>query len=205
VDQLGSGYTTIAPVATITSPTNNQVVSGLVNIIGTGSTTKPVQNGKDNTFQSYTLEWGAGWNPTSWTQFGSSTQRVENGVLGTWDTTGKSGCYTIRLTAKDWANHVAAASVVVGVASSCPLLVSIDPQRADICPGDNVMFTGYASGGTGIYSYSWNFGDGTTGSGKTVDHIFYSSATVTLTVLDSGGRSGSGTATVHLIPPKYCG
>ncbi|MFB7620269.1 S8 family serine peptidase [Kitasatospora sp. NPDC056181] len=51
-----------------------------------------------------------------------------------------------------------------------------------------------------IASYSWNFGDGTTGSGAAVSHEFPSTASgtyrTTLTVTDAQGGSGSASATV---------
>src|SRR6266568_3746107 len=62
--------------------------------------------------------------------------------------------------------------------------------------GQTVSFTGSASGGTSPYSYSWSFGDGSTGSGSSVTHTYSSavthtytsggSYTVTLSVKDSG-------------------
>jgi PKD repeat protein len=67
--------------------------------------------------------------------------------------------------------------------------------------GAVVSFNGGASrAGTGgtIASYTWNFGDNTSGSGQTVQHTFtlpgmYS---VTLTVVDSQGKSGTVTKPV---------
>jgi PKD repeat protein len=55
-------------------------------------------------------------------------------------------------------------------------------------------------GGT-ITSYSWNFGDGQTGSGRTVTHTFATAGTFTvlLTVKDNDGKMGSTTKTVTVI------
>jgi chitinase len=55
------------------------------------------------------------------------------------------------------------------------------------------------SGATSITSYAWLFGDGTTGSGKTVTHTFSGSATsfnVTLTVTNDRGLINSTSQTV---------
>src|SRR3989449_6015168 len=53
--------------------------------------------------------------------------------------------------------------------------------------GQQVTFTASASGGTTPYSFSWSFGDGSTGSGRSVTHTYSSagSFTVILIVKDS--------------------
>src|SRR6266704_3587138 len=53
--------------------------------------------------------------------------------------------------------------------------------------GQTVSFTGSASGGTSPYSYSWSFGDGSTGIGSSAKHTYSSAGTLTviLTVKDS--------------------
>ncbi len=61
-----------------------------------------------------------------------------------------------------------------------------------------VAFTATGSGGTPPYTYAWDFGDQTTGSGQTVSHTYAQAGTfhVTLTLTDSA----SGTATdSHLV------
>ena len=63
--------------------------------------------------------------------------------------------------------------------------------------GDQIQFTGQASGGTAPYNYSWTFGDGTGGYGSPVTHVYKAAGTVNplLTVTDQNGStapSGSG-------------
>jgi membrane carboxypeptidase/penicillin-binding protein len=77
------------PDVQITSPAMLSQVRGQVDI--TGSAT-----GED--FAFYRLQVGSGLNPRTWLQIGEDvTQPVKNGELGTWDTTGLDGLYTIQL------------------------------------------------------------------------------------------------------------
>src|SRR5436853_7103766 len=59
-----------------------------------------------------------------------------------------------------------------------------------------MRFAATASGGTSPYSYSWNFGDGATGTGQEVFHTYTSPGTFTvaLTINDSGSPQQTATA-----------
>ena len=56
-----------------------------------------------------------------------------------------------------------------------------------------IAFTGLTSGGTAPYTYSWDFGDGTTDTGSSTSHVYSSSGSyaVGLQVSDSGGLTTS--------------
>lgn len=66
--------------------------------------------------------------------------------------------------------------------------------------GESTDFSGSKSSDSDGYivSYSWNFGDGTTGSGKAVSHKYTSTGTYTvkLTVTDNSGLKGTDTITI---------
>ncbi|MCP4681711.1 MAG: PKD domain-containing protein [Desulfobacterales bacterium] len=85
-------------------------------------------------------------------------------------------------------------------------IVSISASATSGPPPLTVSFTGNATDRDGtITDYKWDFGDGTTGSGQTVSHIFTSPDTflVTLTVTDNDGDTSSATitiSTVNLLP-----
>ena len=64
--------------------------------------------------------------------------------------------------------------------------------------GEEIDFTGSASGGTEPYDWSWDFGDGETSGLQNPDHIYTAAGTytVTLTVEDDNGDTATDTATV---------
>ncbi len=80
------------PTTTISLPEANRTLSGKVVITGTAW---------DAAFDHYTLEYGAGATPTSWTTLGHPAGSVLNGTLATWWPGSLSGVYTLRLTASD--------------------------------------------------------------------------------------------------------
>ena len=54
-----------------------------------------------------------------------------------------------------------------------------------------------------LSSYSWNFGDGSTGSGESVGHTYANPGnyTATLTVSDDGGATATANQTITVAPP----
>ena len=80
-------------VAQLTSPTTTVSDACSVGIRGTAA---------GGGFTNWRLEHGSGTNPTTWTQFASSTTQVTDGQLANWNTTGLAdGAYTIRLIAQN--------------------------------------------------------------------------------------------------------
>ena len=74
--------------AKITLPMHFQFTGGTVDITG-------IADGDE--FTDYVLEYGAGHTPDVWTEIMTSTTPVTDGVLGSWNTTGITGVYTVRL------------------------------------------------------------------------------------------------------------
>ena len=119
----------------------------------------------------------------SWS-FGDATSGAGKTTSHTYAT---SSTYTVTLTVTD-ANGTSTKSQSVTVSNA-----TLPPVAAFsyTCSGLSCSFN--ASSSTGATSYSWNFGDGTTGSGVTTSHSFVSrrSYTVTLTATGAGGSSST--------------
>ena len=93
---------TTSPIAAVATPEVNRPVAGDVSVTGTAADA--------SSFLDYTLDYGAGSAPTSWTTITTSTTQVPtSGPLGTWSTgTLAAGPYTLRLTVRDVAGNSSA-------------------------------------------------------------------------------------------------
>ncbi len=133
-----------------------------------------------------------------------------DGATGSGRTTQKryssAGTYTVRLTVTDdqGATDTTTRSLTVASPNQPPTArFTFSPTNPD--PGQSVSFDASTSSdpdGT-IASYSWNFGDGTNGSGRTTSHAYSAEGnyTVRLTVTDDQGATDSTTHTVQVGTP----
>ncbi len=169
-------------------------------------------------------------NPTNTTTMVSMTATITGGIgpftylwnygdgtpagSGTWThhnyTT--AGTYAVKFTVTDAAAHSATKGFneVVnpaqgGCGSSCTLAISMTFSPASPVAGLQVAFRAGASGGSGQYtSYAWAFGDGakTTTTGPSTAHTYTTQGAyqATVTVTDSAGNTGQGSATVNVLP-----
>ncbi|HYY91037.1 MAG TPA: PKD domain-containing protein [Candidatus Dormibacteraeota bacterium] len=117
-----------------------------------------------------------------------------------------AGTYTVTLTTTDSGTpqQTATSQKTITVISTTPSLTSsftYSPSNPSVL--QSVQFTGSATGGTAPYSYSWNFGDGNTGTGSTASNSYLlpGTYTVVLTVTDATGvtTTASQTITVSLL------
>jgi PKD repeat protein len=117
-----------------------------------------------------------------------------------------AGNYSVTLTLEDPFGRTASTTqqVTVGIGDNPTAVFVISPT--DPVPGQTVHFNAEGSTpspGRRISSYTWDFGDGSTGSGARVSHTYpvVGTYTVTLTVTDSGGRRGTVSSTVPVQLP----
>jgi chitodextrinase len=116
------------------------------------------------------------------------------------------GTYVVSLTVTDGFGRSATTSSSISVGAGVNPTASFVFSPTDPLPGTRVFFNATASRaapGRSIVSYSWDFGDGTSGSGVQASHLYpaLGSFTVTLVVTDDAGRTSSVSQTVPVAFP----
>jgi PKD repeat protein len=109
-----------------------------------------------------------------------------------------AGTYAVALMVTDNAGATGTHSTSVAVVNARPIA-----SFTSACSGTACSFDASPSSdsdGT-ITGYSWNFGDGTTGSGRTVNHLYATTGTyiVELTVTDSAAATSTQSKSVAVI------
>jgi len=173
------------PTASFTFSPTNPLVNQWITFDGRAS------SDPDGTITSWAWDFGDGATGT-----GSQIQKRYS----------SGGTYTVALTVTDnrGATATTTRTVVVGTPNQPPTAsFTFSPTNPD--PGQNVTFNAAAStdaDGT-ITAYSWNFGDGTTGTGMNITKAYTSAGSyvVTLTVTDNLGATGTTTRTIQVGPP----
>jgi PKD repeat protein len=116
------------------------------------------------------------------------------------------GSFIVRLTLVDAAGRTISLSRSITVGQSAAPTAEFAFSPANPAPNDDVRFNAGASNpspGRTIVSYSWDFGDGGTGSGVQATHRFTQPRTynVTLTVTDDLGRTSVITKAIDVAVP----
>jgi hypothetical protein len=94
--------------------------------VGGNITIKGSAGGED--FSYYRLQVGQGLNPEKWLQIGEDVNTpVNNGILGTWDTTGLEGLYIIQLQVVRVDRRIDQAVLQLTVDNSKPVVKILSP------------------------------------------------------------------------------
>jgi len=113
------------------------------------------------------------------------------------------GAYTVVLTVEDGGGltHTAARSITVQESAGGPVEAAFTVAPNPAAVGQTVTFDASASTGP-IAAYNWEFGDGATAAGKTVQHTYAASGqyVARLTVRDPYGTTDVAEETVWIAP-----
>ncbi len=193
VTQPAVAIATVAPVAVISvTPNASQYATNqTLTFDGSGSCGGGLVGGvcgNTSAITSYLWNFGDGSTPLSGTTISHSYTTA--------------GTYQVTLTVTNDKKTQSIATQTVTVASVSAPTASFTASPTPVTKNvTNVNFNATAStaaSGHTLTSYAWNFGDGTTASGVTAQHVFTAAGTytVTLTVTDDVGQTKSTTATV---------
>ena len=182
--QVDTANVALPPVAVIQATPDSGIVSLLVSFDGSGSFDP------NNNISSYFWEFGDG--------------NVDS-VISPVHTYTQVGTYTAKLTVIDTDSLIGIDSVVIQVDSAPPPQPPVAVIAANPTSGFASLVVDFDASGSSdpdgvINSYSWNFGDGNSGSGQTIQHTFNSVGTfeVILTVLDNDSLSATDTISIQV-------
>ena len=200
-DSDGDGFTNLTEIIARTFPGNpndfpvatNQPPTADPNGPYNGTLGSPVlfngsgSSDSDGTIASYSWDFGDG---------ASGTGVSPSHIYGT------DGTFTVSLTVtdNDGATDTASTTATIALGNQAPTADPNGPYNGTV--GSPVLFNGSGSNdpdGT-IISYSWDFGDGSSGTGVNPTHTYNAAGTynVTLTVMDDAGATDSGGTTATI-------
>jgi PKD repeat protein len=162
---------------------------------------KTIDEGKELDFSgdgSYSL--AASQLTYIWDFGDDSDQETGESVKHTYNADGQ---YTVTLTVKDTYGGSDSTDITVTVNDLTPTVSIQGPSAGEI--KTELTFTATANSPVDtITKYSWDFGDGSTGTGDTVRHIWATDDdyTVKVTITDSDGSTAEATLSVQITKPE---
>ncbi len=156
----------------------------IIDFDGTGST---------DDYGIYTYEWDFDYDGT-FDPSGDTADTATHIYTG-------AGIYTVALRVTDHALQSTIDTATVTLTNGDPPVAEAGPDQITEGYWPVVFNGGNSTDDVGVYKYEWDFGDGTTDTGKTPTHIYWNTGdyTVTLTVYDQTLQSDSDTMVVHVI------
>ncbi|CAG0931221.1 Collagenase ColH [Thermoflexales bacterium] len=187
---------TYTATVTATNSVNQQVATTVVTVIDqpisglTATNDSPTQLGSATNF---TATLSGGTNVTYQWNFGDES--LGSGANAS-HTYGAVGPYVATITATNGVSVVVATTNVTIV--DVPITGLTAANSSPTILGDLTAFTATISGGTNVV-YTWNFGDGNSGSGATAAHGYAAVGTYTATVTATNGSNIQVASTVAVI------
>jgi PKD repeat protein len=139
---------------------------------------------------------------TYYWNFGDGTNSSEPNPAHTYTTT---GTFNVNLTVTDIAGYSNTKSISINVINKPPVASFTANTSSNLIPATYSFDATASTDPDGpIASYSWNFGDNTTGTGVTTSHTYEAAGTfpITLTVKDSGGLASTKSLSVTVVDPN---
>ena len=194
-------YTVTVTVADANAKTATAIASILVNPLTLAVTISGPTTGTVGSAVTFTATGSGGTTPYTfaWTSTPSSPASATGASFST--TYSTIGTFIVSVTITDANANTSIASqnvTIVALPISANFTVSTSPTI-----GVQVTFVAFASGGTGGYTYGWNFGDNTNATGNPASHAYTTvgSLTVTLIVTDSSMTQTTITQIITVSPP----
>ncbi len=116
---------TTPPDLAIAHPTTSSPLTQIVEVLGSVH---------DPHLQSWTLEYGVGSDPATWARIDSGDRDQADEVLGSWNTFGLGGGYTLRLSAVDTLGNAAEVRVPLTISTSLELLQYLEALPRPFSP-----------------------------------------------------------------------
>lgn len=151
----------------ISSPKMYSFLNGEVSVFGTAA---------GDGFRFYQLLVGQGLNPQTWLQVGEDDRSpVTENLLGTWDTTGLEGLYTIRLLVARQDQTLETATIQVTIDNEAPQVripYPLSNQEIRLSPGDEITFQAEVSDIIGVVRVDWLVDGVKIGESTGIPYIF---------------------------------
>ena len=116
------------------------------------------------------------------------------------------GDYTATLTVRDNDGATSTTSMAFGIQNIAPTvsISSVAGPSTPILTGDTVSCAGSATdpGANDVLTITWDFGDGSSGTGLTAAHVYTASGTYTVKLTVTDGDGGTGTASTSITVSK---